>query len=210
MTSPRSARPRGVVTAATLALGAMALLLWAGTALAAGTPSDPAAPATTTVVPDTTTSVPDTTPTTQPPPPTTQPPPPPATTPAPRPAPAPTAPSPAAPSPRRPGAARVLPPTATVTGTVAPPPASPPVAASVAPPVVLSKTLAVPDSVAVFALAGTTRSTLPPDFDQVQPVAAFVPPTGFSPSDVLVLALAALAGFGLVFWEVVEESQWST
>jgi hypothetical protein len=27
---------------------------------------------------------------------------------------------------------------------------------------------------------------------------------------VLVLALAAIVGFGLVAWEVVEESQWST
>jgi hypothetical protein len=85
------------------------------------------------------------------------------------------------------------------------------VAASLAPPpLVLGSTLSVPDSIAVFALAGTTRSTLPPNFDEVQPVSAYVPPSGFSPSDVLVLALAAIAGFGLVAWEVVEESQWST
>jgi hypothetical protein len=78
--------------------------------------------------------------------------------------------------------------------------------------VVLGKTLAVPDSVVDFALAGTTRSTLPSNFDEVQPVSvsAFVPPSGFSPGDILVLALAAVAGFGLVAWEVVEESQWST
>jgi hypothetical protein len=84
------------------------------------------------------------------------------------------------------------------------------VAASVAPPVVLSTTLAVPDSVAVFALAGTTRSTLPPEFEAAQPVSAFVPPSGFSPGDVLILVLAAVAGLGLVAWEVVEESRWST
>ena len=98
-----------------------------------------------------------------------------------------------------------------MTAPVPPPAVSPPAAASTTPlPVVLGTTLSVPDSIAVFALAGTTRSTLPPDFAEVQPVSAFVPPTGFSPGDVLVLALAAIAGFGLVAWEVVEESQWST
>jgi hypothetical protein len=36
-----------------------------------------------------------------------------------------------------------------------------------------------------------------------------VPPSGFSPGDVLVLALAIVVGLGLVAWEVVEESKWT-
>jgi len=78
------------------------------------------------------------------------------------------------------------------------------------PPTVLSTVVTPPTSIAVIALAGTTRSTLPANFGDVQPVSAFVPPSGFSPGDVLMLALAVIAGLGLVAWEVVEESQWST
>jgi hypothetical protein len=88
---------------------------------------------------------------------------------------------------------------------------APPSAAPVAPPpTVLDTVLTPPNSIAVIALAGTTRSTLPPDFGAVQPVSGFVPSSGFSPEDVLVLALAVVLGLGLVAWEIVEESQWST
>lgn len=58
----------------------------------------------------------------------------------------------------------------------------------------------------------TTRPTLPANFIALQRASAtaYVPPTGFSPTDVLVLALAAVGGFLLVVWEVAEETAWST
>jgi hypothetical protein len=86
----------------------------------------------------------------------------------------------------------------------------PTVAPAAPPPTVLDATLAAPDTVELIALAGTTRSTLPADFGAVQPSSAFVPPSGFSPEDILLLAVAAIAGLALVVWEVVEESRWST
>jgi hypothetical protein len=60
----------------------------------------------------------------------------------------------------------------------------------------------------------TTRSTLPSNYLDLQQAAAtttaFVPPTGFSPRDVLVLALAFVGGVLLVAWEIAEETEWTT
>jgi hypothetical protein len=58
----------------------------------------------------------------------------------------------------------------------------------------------------------TTRSTLPANYIDLQQAAAtaFVPPTGFSPRDVLVLAMAFVGGVLLVAWEIAEETEWTT